>query len=107
MPTPAADPLSDLSELIPLGKVPRLLPKRSGGRRPRVHPGTIHRWRNPGIRGVRLQCVKCGASYHTTQKWLVEFFAALAAADNAGGAAEIRRAKGFQQAERSLEAAGI
>jgi hypothetical protein len=31
-----------------------------------VHPSTCHRWRSPGVRGVRLECVRIGGIWHTS-----------------------------------------
>jgi hypothetical protein len=28
----------------------------------------LHRWRSPGLRGVRLECVRIGGIWHTTWK---------------------------------------
>lgn len=37
--------------------------QRRGGRR--IHPSTMYRWRSPGIRGVRLKCVRIGGVWYT------------------------------------------
>ena len=47
----------DLSELIALCDLPRLLPRRGGKR---IHLGTLHRWRLAG----KLPCVRIGTHYY-------------------------------------------
>ena len=41
------------------------------------HPSTIHRWRHPGVRGVRLETVRIGGVHHTSLSCLRRFFATL------------------------------
>jgi hypothetical protein len=54
--------VTDLSNLIPLIDVPKLLPKGPGGKR--VHVATIYRWCFSG----RLQAVKIAGRYYTTRE---------------------------------------
>lgn len=63
-----------------------------------LHPSTPHRWRSPGIAGVRLECLKVGGAWHTSEAALQRFFERLTAAqsvtppenstERAGGPAE-------------------
>jgi hypothetical protein len=57
--------------LMPLGRVPRLVEKISGIR---PHISTIHRWKNQGIEGVRLETVSIGSRCFTTEKAVYDFF---------------------------------
>jgi hypothetical protein len=50
--------------LIPLSQLAKRLPCRRLGRP--VHAGTIHRWRHPGLRNVRLECLRVGGIWCTT-----------------------------------------
>ncbi len=70
-------PPDDLSDLIPLREVGRHLPHRSGRA---LHHSTVYRWATRGVAGVRLQTLRApGAGRCTTQQWLREFVAAVAA----------------------------
>lgn len=53
-----------------------------------VHPGTLHRWRLYGIGGIKLECLKVGGSWHTSQGALQRFFEQLTAAEQTPAAAE-------------------
>ena len=68
----AGEPLISLSQLAK-----RVRRSRNG--RP-VAPSTVHRWRHPGIRGVRLECVRVGGTWFTTiaayQAWVARLTAA-------------------------------
>jgi hypothetical protein len=48
-----------------------------------LHPSTAHRWRYPGIAGVRLECLKVGGVWHTSEAALQRFFERLTAAQAA------------------------
>ena len=50
--------------------VKQLPPRRS--ERP-VHPATAHRWRNPGLRGLRLECIRVGGRWHTSMEAFQRF----------------------------------
>lgn len=67
-------------KLIPLKDVPQLkwLPRRNGKS---VHIGTVFRWANNGVRGVKLSCVSVGRTKCTTQTALIKFFQDVAARD--------------------------
>ena len=63
-----------VSDLIPLNKVSDIWPKP-------VHVSVPHRWRDPGVSGVRLRVVKVpGVGWCTTRDWLAEFITAVTAA---------------------------
>ena len=42
-----------------------------------VHTSTIHRWRRPGLRGVRLEAIRVGGAWHTTREAFAKFCKAL------------------------------
>jgi hypothetical protein len=63
---------------IPIREVPKLkwIPRRRRGRR--LHVSTVHRWCDPGIRGIRLEFVRVGGTRVTSEAALQRFFARLA-----------------------------
>jgi Protein of unknown function (DUF1580) len=67
-------------QLIRFAGVPRLpnLPLRRKGSR--LHLATVHRWRNPGVRGIRLEAICCGGVWCTSVEALQRFFERLAGA---------------------------
>ena len=67
--------------LIPFARVGDLgwLPLRRGGAR--LNFSTLYRWLFKGRHGIRLQATKAGSQWCTTETWLREFFAAIAAAE--------------------------
>src|SRR5262245_34001391 len=50
--------------LLSLSQLAKRLPHRRAGRP--VHPSTIHRWRSPGVRHVRLECLRVGGVWCTS-----------------------------------------
>lgn len=46
-------------------------------------PSTLHRWRFPGLGGIRLECIKVGGVWHTSEEALQRFFEKLTAAQAA------------------------
>jgi hypothetical protein len=71
---------------------------------PRVAVSTIHRWRRPGIRGVRLEAVKIGAAWHTTRSAFSRFCAALT--EDADSEARPAVSEEHSAAERRLDNSG-
>ena len=61
-------------EVIPLGEVPALLPKRRGKK---VHISTIYRWAKSGVYGHRLETIKVGGATCTSTEALQRFFNAI------------------------------
>ncbi len=57
--------------LVTLSQLVKTLPPRRQ-QRP-VHPATVYRWRNPGIRGVRLECIRVGGTWHTSMEAFQRF----------------------------------
>lgn len=50
--------------VVTLSQLAKGLPERRKARP--VHPSTIQRWRHPGVKGVRLECVRIGGVWHTS-----------------------------------------
>jgi Protein of unknown function (DUF1580) len=69
----AAPGLIDVANepLITLAQLARRLPRRRKDRP--VAPSTIHRWRAPGIKGVRLECVRVGGAWCTNLRAFQKF----------------------------------
>jgi hypothetical protein len=62
------DPASE--ETFPLNEIGKKL-------RIRKHCSTFHRWRHPGVRGVRLEAFLCGGAWYTSMNALMRFLRAL------------------------------
>ena len=75
------DPVT--TELLPeglfsLADVPAVVERRTGER---VHRTTAWRWAMHGVAGVKLRCVcRGGTGFWTCERWLAEFFTAVAEA---------------------------
>jgi len=50
----------------------------------RPHKSALNRWEKKGIAGVRLKCVVVGRCRYTTRRMLIEYWAAVAVARDAG-----------------------
>jgi hypothetical protein len=51
-------------QLLTLSQLAKRLPRHRNDRP--VHPSTCHRWRSPGVRGVRLECLRIGGIWCTS-----------------------------------------
>lgn len=90
-------------KLLTITETARTLPGR-----PNVT--TIWRWRNRGVRGVRLETICIGGRRFTSREALARFFAATtAAADGAPVPAETprRRERAIERAEARAEELGV
>ncbi|MEZ6126637.1 MAG: DUF1580 domain-containing protein [Planctomycetaceae bacterium] len=63
--------------IITFSQLARSLPCRRNHRP--VHVATIHRWRSRGLKGIRLESVKVGGAWHTSQEAFARFTARLTA----------------------------
>ncbi len=54
----------NVEHVVTLSQLAKGLPERRKARP--VHPSTIQRWRHPGVKGVRLECVRVGGVWHTS-----------------------------------------
>jgi hypothetical protein len=62
-----------MTDLIPLERVPDMLPGRPDR-------STVFRWVSKGCCGRRLRTVSVRRTRHTTERWLLSFFDAVASA---------------------------
>ena len=69
-------------KVLTFPELARRLPRRRRGRP--VATSTIHRWRYPGLRGVRLEAVRIGGAWATTWAAFERFTAALTALETTG-----------------------
>jgi hypothetical protein len=69
--------LTNGDEVIPLSQVPDLpfIPGRRRGRK--LHPATVFRWAQHGVRGVKLATLQYGGTKVTTLTALTDFFSRL------------------------------
>lgn len=67
------DPMAE--ELLTLAEAAKLVSKRRGNRR--THVSTIWRWCLKGVRGVLLEKIKIGDTWHTSREALARFFHAV------------------------------
>jgi hypothetical protein len=58
--------------LVALADVPRLLPRRRGGKTP--HVATAYRWSTRGLRGIVLETIQVGGTRCTSREALARFF---------------------------------
>ncbi|NNM84739.1 MAG: DUF1580 domain-containing protein [Phycisphaerales bacterium] len=74
-----------------------------------LHLCTIHRWVTAGIRGVRLEVVRCGGSLATSREAVERFFSALSATDapTHTPSTPARRERRVSRAQQECAAAGI
>lgn len=63
---------------LPLGRATRILPSLRRGRP--VNPATLRRWASKGLRGVKLEVLRCGGTMCTSRGALQRFFSALSVA---------------------------
>jgi hypothetical protein len=61
-------------ELLGMAEASKRLPVRAGKT---PHPAMLIRWAKIGVRGVRLEAIRCGASLWTSQEALERFCLAL------------------------------
>jgi hypothetical protein len=104
-------------KVFPLADTPKHIPSRPGGKR--LHKSTAFRWRNPGVRGERLETIRIGGTLYTSAEALQRFFERLSATDlstaidrpTAPTAPLARRAaaarRRAEEADRKLEALGV
>jgi hypothetical protein len=104
-------------QVFPLADTPKHVPPRRGGRP--LHPATAFRWRNPGVRGVKLETIRVGGTLCTSVEALQRFFERLSATDGTEPASPppsaplaarrtpAARLKALEKARRELEQLGI
>lgn len=70
------------------------------------HVRSLHRWRERGINGVRLQCTRVGGRWYVSEDSLREFFERLSAGRPASIPPPTTRAA-HHRAEQALDKAGF
>jgi hypothetical protein len=99
---------SESEELISFAQLAARLPRRRRGRP--VHVSTISRWRNPGLRGIKLEAVRIGGTWATSMAAFHRFCSQLADSCGDGGcadeAAEMDESRGHKRAEAELNSSG-
>jgi hypothetical protein len=80
-PKPSCGIDTTVERTVPLAKAARQL--ESSRIEGHAHPGTLHRWRLRGVRGILLQCIKVGGVWHTSREALQRFFERVTAAEQA------------------------
>jgi hypothetical protein len=90
------------SVLIPLSSVRKYCLRTRD--RP-IHPATLHRWRLHGVRGVKLDAVKLGGRWYTTEQAVQRFVAVLSG--SGVSPVEARPATSTIKADQILETLGI
>lgn len=77
----------------------------------RPHVSTLHRWRQRGVRGVKLETCLVGGKRFTSLEAIERFIAATTTSgstdDNLSVVAPATRRRAVEQAERELDQAGI
>lgn len=97
-------------ELIPLGRVPDLIPSRQPGKR--LNQATVWRWANRGARGVLLETAVVGGGRLTSVEAVQRFVDRLSSGGpvgpvaGPGGRTPARRLRDSEEAARALEKAG-
>jgi hypothetical protein len=101
-----------LEELLTLKDAAQVLPRRRRGRKP--HFGTLWRWATSGLKGVKLETIRVGATLCTSREALQRFSESLTALDGQPGAQKklrtrtpAQRKRALAQAEKTLRDAGI
>src|SRR5688572_26005346 len=89
--------------LVLFANAPKIIPGRP-------HLSQVYRWAMRGLRGVKLEWVRCGGRRYTSHEALARFYAALTHADG-GESAPLptpkRRQTQIAHAEKELQAAGF
>ena len=91
--------------LITFATLAKRQPRRQRGRP--VHVSTIHRWRNPGIRGVRLEAVRAGAAWVTSMEAFGRFCRRLTDLEGGTAAISIHRTRQEATIDRELAEEGL
>jgi hypothetical protein len=78
------------------------LPRRRRDRP--VSVTTIHRWRHPGVRGVRLEAVRSGGAWVTSLEAYQRFCEALTRqADPQAAGSQVRKSRDDERVEKELD----
>lgn len=80
----AANSVFASEEKIPFAEAAR---SKQFAKRPVL--STLHRWRSPGVRGIRLEAVRMGSRWYTSEGAISRFNAALNQPENDRANAEL------------------
>lgn len=95
-----------LEKLIPFAELARGLQRRRRGRP--AHRSTIHRWRDPGLRGIQLEAVLVGGVWCTSEEAFSRFCDRLTqSAQGASPRISMRRDRDDAAVERDLRREGL
>ncbi len=88
--------------LVPFSDAPKVIPGRP-------HKSQVYRWATAGLRGVKLEWVRCGGRRYTSREALGRFYGALTRADGGEGAlcTTAGRRRAIADAEAELAEAGF
>jgi hypothetical protein len=72
-----------------------------------IHPSTVYRWCQRGVKGRKLRTARVGAALVTREDWLMDFCGLLDNKPPALTPTTRQRQRAIRQAERELSEAGI
>ncbi|HCS54729.1 DUF1580 domain-containing protein [uncultured Rubinisphaera sp.] len=85
--------------LITFAELAASLPSRR--RNCKVHVSTVHRWRNSGLKGIRLEALRIGGAWCTTWEAFARFCAQLTAIET--GDSQLFVSSSSRRAKHQLE----
>ncbi|MCA9218649.1 MAG: DUF1580 domain-containing protein [Planctomycetales bacterium] len=96
--------MGKLKNLYPISHVPKRVSEITDGTK-KVHTSTTHRWRQRGIKGIKLRTIMIGGDRYCCDEWLLEFFEATTRAKDKTTGENIRQGRLTAQREREIERA--
>lgn len=87
--------------LIPIGDVPHYLPRSKAGRK--VSLATVHRWRQRGVQGRRLEAIKVGGRWYTSAEALQRYIDRLSHESDGGRRDADRQLGAHEQASAEAQ----
>ena len=93
-----------MKNLYPFRDVPRRVKEITNGTK-KPHLSTCFRWKQKGIKGVRLRTICIGAERMCCNEWLLEFFEESTKKRDAARVASIKAGRISAQRDREIEAA--
>ncbi|MCA9120193.1 MAG: DUF1580 domain-containing protein [Planctomycetaceae bacterium] len=100
-------PIDITQKLVSFAELARALPRRRRNRP--VHVSTIHRWRQRGVDGVRLEAIRIGGAWHTSWEAFARFCERLTIAKSAEDRKSVTSAatpNAHSEADASLDQGG-
>lgn len=90
--------------LLPLKDIANVLPRRKGKK---ISFSTIWRWAERGLRGVKLETIRCGGTLYTSTEALHKFAEALTTGQPMRVRTSKQRQRAVDAAEAQLKKAGF